>query len=69
MGVRCPRAECIAELRDYLRRTLAKGFGHQVQGADLEEDARGDDAVALCESARPDIILMDGGALSFGLAV
>jgi RNA polymerase sigma-70 factor (ECF subfamily) len=27
----------IADLRDYVRRTLAKGFGHQLQGADLED--------------------------------
>jgi len=27
----------VADLRDYLRRTLAKGFGHQLQGADLED--------------------------------
>lgn len=27
----------LADLRDYLRRTLAKGFGQQLQGADLED--------------------------------
>lgn len=27
----------VADLRDYVRRTLAKGFGHQLQGADLED--------------------------------
>jgi RNA polymerase sigma-70 factor, ECF subfamily len=27
----------VAELRDYLRRTLAKGFGRQLQDADLED--------------------------------
>ena len=29
-GVRERRAEIVAELRDYLRRTLAKGFGRQL---------------------------------------
>jgi RNA polymerase sigma-70 factor, ECF subfamily len=27
----------VSDLRDYLRRTLAKGFGQQLQGADLED--------------------------------
>jgi RNA polymerase sigma-70 factor (ECF subfamily) len=36
-GVREHRAEIIAELRDYLRRTLAKGFGRQLQDADLDD--------------------------------
>jgi len=27
----------VADLRDYLRRTLAKGFGRQLQGADLDD--------------------------------
>jgi RNA polymerase sigma-70 factor, ECF subfamily len=30
-------AAVVADLRDYLRRTLAKGFGHQLQGADLDD--------------------------------
>jgi RNA polymerase sigma-70 factor (ECF subfamily) len=30
-------AAVVADLRDYLRRTLAKGFGQQLQGADLED--------------------------------
>jgi RNA polymerase sigma-70 factor (ECF subfamily) len=31
------QAAVIADLRDYLRRTLAKGFGRQLQDADLED--------------------------------
>jgi len=31
------RDAVVCDLRDYLRRTLAKGFGHQLQGADLED--------------------------------
>ncbi|AKU95518.1 RNA polymerase sigma-54 factor RpoN [Labilithrix luteola] len=31
------RAALVSDLRDYLRRTLAKGFGRQLQGADLED--------------------------------
>jgi RNA polymerase sigma-70 factor (ECF subfamily) len=30
-------AAVLADLRDFIRRTLAKGFGHQLQGADLED--------------------------------
>jgi RNA polymerase sigma-70 factor, ECF subfamily len=31
------RDAVLADLRDYLRRTLAKGFGQKLQGADLED--------------------------------
>lgn len=31
------QAAAVSELRDYLRRTLAKGFGRQLQDADLED--------------------------------
>ncbi len=31
---------CVGDLRDYLRRTLAKGFGKQLQGADLDDLAQ-----------------------------
>jgi RNA polymerase sigma-70 factor (ECF subfamily) len=31
------QAAVVAELRDYLRRTLAKGFGRQLQDADLDD--------------------------------
>ncbi len=31
------RDAVVSDLRDYLRRTLAKGFGQQLQGADLED--------------------------------
>jgi RNA polymerase sigma-70 factor (ECF subfamily) len=36
-GVRGTQVAVVAELRDYLRRTLAKGFGRQLQDADLED--------------------------------
>jgi RNA polymerase sigma-70 factor, ECF subfamily len=31
------QAAAVSDLRDYLRRTLAKGFGRQLQDADLED--------------------------------
>jgi RNA polymerase sigma-70 factor (ECF subfamily) len=31
------KAGDLDDLRDFVRRTLAKGFGHQLQGADLED--------------------------------
>jgi RNA polymerase sigma-70 factor, ECF subfamily len=38
-GLRAQSA-MVAELRDYLRRTLAKGFGRQLQDADLDDLAQ-----------------------------
>jgi RNA polymerase sigma-70 factor (ECF subfamily) len=37
-GVR--EGTCAGDLRDFLRRTLAKGFGERLQGADLEDLAQ-----------------------------
>jgi RNA polymerase sigma-70 factor (ECF subfamily) len=36
-GATASGAAVVADLRDYLRRTLAKGFGQKLQGADLED--------------------------------
>lgn len=36
-GLATDQAAVVAELRDFLRRTLAKGFGRQLQDADLED--------------------------------
>ncbi|MFT3700137.1 MAG: sigma-70 family RNA polymerase sigma factor [Kofleriaceae bacterium] len=36
-GVASDQSAVVAELRDYLRRTLARGFGRQLQDADLDD--------------------------------
>lgn len=36
-GVASDQAAVVAELRDYLHRTLARGFGRQLQDADLDD--------------------------------
>lgn len=36
-GLATDQAAVVAELRDFLRRTLARGFGRQLQDADLED--------------------------------